>query len=126
MRIWIDLKTSCLLSFLVPFLIGPGLGDSHLVTLFLFSLALFFSVINAFYVFAFFFVFVLLFCWCYFASSSFLYILFLTYQKKKTTKQLYIITSPLTKIIHKSNTSLPKPQIKYKPSQPPNPNPKHI
>ena len=35
------------------FLIGLGLGDSHLVTLFLYSLAVFFSVINAFYVFAF-------------------------------------------------------------------------
>ena len=41
MRIWIDLRTKCLLSFLVPFLIGLGLGDSHLVTLFLFSLAVF-------------------------------------------------------------------------------------
>ena len=60
--------------FLVPFLIGLGLGDSLLVTLFLFSLALSFSVINVFYVFAFF-VFVLLFCWCYFASSNFYFLL---------------------------------------------------
>ena len=54
MRIWIDMRTNCLLSFLVPFLIGLGLGNSLLVTLFFFSLALFFSVINAFYVFSFF------------------------------------------------------------------------
>ena len=47
-------EANCLLSFLDPFLIGVGLGDSHLVTLFLYSLALFFSVINAFYAFAFF------------------------------------------------------------------------
>ena len=33
--------TNCLLYFLVPFLIGLGLGDSYLVTLFVFSLALF-------------------------------------------------------------------------------------
>lgn len=33
------------------------------------------------------------------------------------------MTSPLTKKTHKSNTSLPKPQIKYKPSQPANPQP---
>ena len=37
------------------------------------------------------------------------------------------MTSPLTKITHKSNSSLPKSQIKYKPSQPPNPQPQtHI
>ena len=80
------MKTSCLLSLLVPFLIGLGLGDSLLVTLFFFSLALFFFVINAFFVFSFLFLFVyvLLFCWCYFASSSFLNIIFLTYQKIKS------------------------------------------
>ena len=85
MRIWIDLKTSCLLSLLVPFLMGLGLGDSLLVTLFLFSLALFFSVINAFlFFFLFLFIFFLLFCWCFFlASSSFLNIFFLHIKKKK-------------------------------------------
>ena len=76
-------EANCLLSFLDPFLIGLGLGDSLLVTLFLFSLALFFSVINAFFCFffLFLFVFVLSFCWCSFASSSYLNIFFLTYQK---------------------------------------------
>ena len=31
LKIWIDWMTNCLLSFLVPFLIGLGLGDSRLV-----------------------------------------------------------------------------------------------
>ena len=39
--------TSCLLSFLVPFFIGLGLGDSHLVILSLCSLALSLFVISA-------------------------------------------------------------------------------
>ena len=73
--------------FLVPFLIGLGLGDSLLVTLFLFSLALSFSVINVFYVFAFF-VFVLCFAGAILHLAIFIFylfflILFLTYQKKK-------------------------------------------
>ena len=41
--------TNCLPSFLVPFLIGLEIGDSHLVILFLFSLALFFFVISVFF-----------------------------------------------------------------------------
>ena len=51
--------TSCLLSFQDPFLIGLRLGDSHLVILFLCSLALFFFVISAsflFFLFSLFFV----------------------------------------------------------------------
>ena len=42
---------NCLLSFLVPFLIGLGLGDSHLVILSLCSLALSFFVISASFMF---------------------------------------------------------------------------
>ena len=57
--------TKCSLSFLVPFLIGLGLGNSLLVTLFLFSLALFFFVINAFYVFSFFAFFRFFFYFCF-------------------------------------------------------------
>ena len=53
MRIWIDLMTNCLLSFLVPFLIGLGLGDLHLVILFLYSLALFYFVISSYLCFRF-------------------------------------------------------------------------
>ena len=41
------------LSSLVPFFIGLGLGDSQLVTLFLYSLVLFFLYLLTFYVFAF-------------------------------------------------------------------------
>ena len=60
MRTWIDPMTSCLLSFLVPFLNGLRLRDSHLVILSLCSLALSFFVISAsFYVFAFLSLFVL-------------------------------------------------------------------
>ena len=67
-----------------------GLTSSDSISLFLSSLlidqkknslALFFFVFNVFLCFCFFFLFVLLFYWCYFASSSFLNILFLTYQK---------------------------------------------
>ena len=85
MRIWIDLKTSCLLSSLVPFLIGLGLGDSLLVTLFLLSLALFFSVINAFFVFSFCFFSFMYFCF----AGAFLHLAvfwiyyFLPIKKKK-------------------------------------------
>ena len=64
--------------FLVPFLIGLGLGDSLLVTLFLFSLALSFSVINVFLCFCFF-RFCSLFCWCYFASSNFYFLFIFSY-----------------------------------------------
>ena len=64
--------------FLVPFLIGLGLGDSLLVTLFLFSLALSFSVINVFLCFCFF-RFCSLFCWCYFESSNFYFLFIFSY-----------------------------------------------
>ena len=75
--------TNCLPSFLVPFLIGLEIGDSHLVILFLFSLALFFFVISVFFcVFSFPSFFVLLICWCYFAICSFLNI-HLSYLSKK-------------------------------------------
>ena len=82
MKIWIDAMINYLLSFLVPFLIGLGFGDSHLVILFLYFLALFFFVISVFYVFVFPSFFVLLICWCYFAFSSFLNI-HLSYISKK-------------------------------------------
>ena len=85
LRIWIDPMTNCLLSFLVPFLIGLGLGDSHLVILFLYSLALFFFVISVFLCFAFPSFFVLLICWCYFAFSNFLNI-HLSYLSKRKEK----------------------------------------
>ena len=48
LRTSIDPMTNCLLFSLVPFLIGLGLGDSHLVNLSLYSLALFFFVISFF------------------------------------------------------------------------------
>ena len=51
MRTWKDPMTSCLLSFLVPFFIFLGLGDSHLVILSLCSLALSFFVISASFMF---------------------------------------------------------------------------
>ena len=60
LRTWIDPMTNCLLSFLVPFMIGLGLGDSHLVILFLYSLALSIFVFSVF----FFFMFLLLHLFC--------------------------------------------------------------
>ena len=70
---------------LVPFLIGLGLGDSHLVIPFLYSLALFFFVISVFLCFAFPSFFVLLICWCYFAFSNFLN-MHLSYLSKRKEK----------------------------------------
>ena len=84
--------TNCLPSFLVPFLIGLEIGDSHLVILFIFSLALFFFVISVFLCFAFPSFFVLLICWCYFAICSFLNI-HLSYLSKKKKKIVDIDTS---------------------------------
>ena len=75
------------LSSLVPFFIGLGLGDSQLVTLFLYSLVLFFLYLLTFYVFAFSSL-LFLFCWCFFASSSFFNILFLTCYQSKKKRQL--------------------------------------
>ena len=90
LRTWIDPMTNCLLSFLVPFMIGLGLGDSHLVILFLYSLALFIFVFSVFffYVFASPSFFVLLFCQCYFAFSSFLNIHVSSLSKKKKNSLL--------------------------------------
>ena len=90
LRIWIGLRTKCLLSFLVPCLTGLGLGDSHLVTLFLFSLTLF--LCNVFCFCSLLFFFVLLLRWCFLASSSFLNIFFLTYQKKMSRVMTYMLT----------------------------------
>ena len=78
-----------MLSFLVPFLIGLGLGDSHLVTLFLFSLALFLCNL-CFLCFLFADVPSLLyFCFAdaYLHLAVFLIILSLTYPKKKKKKK---------------------------------------
>ena len=81
--------TNYLLSFLVSFLIGLGLGDSHLVIPLLYSLALFFFVISAFYVYAFTSFFVLSICWCYFAFSNFFNIHLSYLSKKKKKKESY-------------------------------------
>ena len=73
--------TSCLLSFLVPFFIGLGLGDSHLVILSLCSLALSLFVISASFMFLLFSLFlyslicfVLLCIWQFFEYTYFLLI----------------------------------------------------
>ena len=83
-------KDQMLALFSSSCLTGLGLGDSHLVTLFLFSLTLF--LCNVFCFCSLLFFFVLLLRWCFLASSSFLNIFFLTYQKKMSRVMTYMLT----------------------------------
>ena len=83
LRIWIDPRTKCLLSILVPFLIGLGFEDSHLVTIFLFSLSLFLCNLCFLCI-----LFSHLYLYFWYVDAIlhlavFLNIFFLTYQKKK-------------------------------------------
>ena len=82
----LDPMTSCLPFLLVPFLIGLGLADSHLVHLSLCFLVLFFFLISFFSLFLLFSLFCNLYALCFCASLHkvvFLIYIFLTYQKKK-------------------------------------------
>ena len=117
LRTWIDPMTNCLLSFLVPFMIGLGLGDSHLVILFLYSLALSIFVFSVFF---FMFLLLHLFLYCCSASATlhlavFWIYMFLPYQKKKISllvKNIYRLKNEsikhkvLIKKYHNSSSNL--------------------